>query len=49
MSKEILYISDIDITFLILSGFYKGILFSLSAGFIAQGLNYCIKLLSNRG
>lgn len=46
MSNEILYISDINITGLILSGFYKGIIISLSVGFIAQGLNYCLKLLS---
>lgn len=43
---EILNIVDIDFTDLILQGFYKGILFSVATGFIAQGLNYAIKLFT---
>ena len=43
---EIKLISNIDYTTLILEGFYKGVLFSVTVGFIAQGLNYAYKLLS---
>lgn len=46
MIEEILLISDIDFTKLILEGFYRGILFSVPTLLFAQGLNYCIKLLS---
>lgn len=43
---EVLNLIDVDYMDLILQGFYKGILFSVATGFIAQGLNYAIKLFT---
>lgn len=43
---EIKEIISLDISKLLLEGFYKGILFSVSAGLISKGLNYCLKLLA---
>lgn len=43
---ELKILSDIEYTKLILEGFYKGIMFSITVGFIAQGINYAYKLLS---
>lgn len=43
---EVKELISIDISSLLMQGFYKGILFSVSAGFISIGLKYCLKLLS---
>lgn len=43
---EIKELLSLDISKLLLEGFYKGILFSVSIGLISQGLNYGLKLLT---
>ncbi len=47
--NEVLFLSDINITEYILIGLKFGFIFSLGTGFFSLGLNYCLKLLFDRG
>lgn len=41
--SDLLFISDLDIADLLLTGFYFGVLVSFSIGLVGYGINYALK------
>lgn len=47
MTRELFLVENIDFRSLILQGFYIGVVITFTIGFIAQGINYCLKLFKS--